>query len=74
MADIAAIKQGNLVRCDVLGDVFFAEVTTPPEKVSPRVYEIGIRRIGAQAFVANQDRYKKVRGRQVKTVYRRLKS
>lgn len=74
MANVRMAKVDDVVKCNVLGEEFFAEVRTEPEQVSPRVYEVSIRRIGGHPAFANQNRYKTVRGRQVVALYRKLKS
>lgn len=68
MANVRTVSAGDIVQCDVRGEVFFAEVEVGPKQVSPRVYEIGIRRIGGFG------QRSQVRGRQVRVVYRKLKS
>lgn len=72
MAAIGTVKVGDIVRCEVKGDRFFAEVESPPVAVSPRVHEIRVKII-APGHWQNGARYEQVRGRAVLNVYRKLK-
>lgn len=73
MASVAGrVKPGDVLCCEVNGDRFFATAEDAPEKVSPRVFEIPVKVIGAGVWQKGK-RYTRVRGRQVIAIYRRLK-
>lgn len=73
MANVRRAKVGDLVKAEVNGDPFFAEVIGGPTKVSPRVYELDVRVIGAGQWQRGK-RYDRLRGRQVKKLYRALRA
>lgn len=72
MADMTRVRAGDIVRAEVLGDSYFAEVLTAPQKVRPRVYEIDVRPLFAAPH-RRGERYTRLRARAVKTIYRRLR-
>lgn len=71
MARLNAVRPGDLVRCDVMGDEFYATVVAV-EKAAPRVVELDLRLLPAYRSPHRRGaRYERVRARAVKDSYRR---